>query len=140
MTLAEYVHERYHGRLYAKAQNVRSTIKKAYDDVFSEVDLLVCPTKPTKAPKFEEARNYVEEMEHFLSRGPGGNAAFTRNTLTFNYTGHPAISVPCALSEGLPIGMQLIAPHFQDHLILQVAYAFQELVDFSKFQPVLNAN
>jgi amidase len=140
MTLAEYVHERYHGRLYAKAQNVRSTIKKAYDDVFSEVDLLVCPTKPTKAPKFEEARNYVEEMEHFLSRGPGGNAAFTRNTLTFNYTGHPAISVPCALSEGLPIGMQLIAPHFQDHLILQVAYAFQELVDFSKFQPVVNAN
>ncbi|SEB72533.1 amidase family protein [Paenibacillus sp. GP183] len=134
MTLAEYLHERYHGRLYAKAQNVRKTVKKAYDKAFAEVDLLVCPTKPNKAPKFVEARNYVEAMEHYLNRG---GAAHSRNTMPFNYTGHPAISVPCAKSEGLPIGMQLIAPHFQDLLLLQTAYAFQETVDMSKLQTVL---
>jgi amidase len=135
MTLAEYVNQRYHGRLYAKAQNVRKTVKKAYDAAFADVDLLVCPTKPTKAPKFEQPGNYVEAMEQVIYR-PG--AMHSRNTGSFNYTGHPAISVPCAKSAGLPIGMQLIAPHFQDHLILQAAYAFQESMDLSKFEPVFS--
>jgi amidase len=65
MTLAEYVNQRYHGRLYAKAQNVRKTVKKAYDAAFADVDLLVCPTKPNKAPKFEQPRNHVEVQIDF---------------------------------------------------------------------------
>jgi amidase len=109
MTLAEYVNQRYHGRLYAKAQNVRKTVKKAYDAAFADVDLLVCSTKPNKAPKFEQRRNHVEGIKQFIYR-PG--AGHSRNTAPFNYTGHPAIIVPCAKSGGLPIGMQLIRSTF----------------------------
>ncbi|MBD2847036.1 amidase [Paenibacillus sp. IB182496] len=131
MTLAQYMQDRYHGRLYAKAQNVRKTVKRAYDAAFEEVDVLVCPTKPTKAPKYRQASTSGEAIEQILYRA---GEAHSRNTASFNYTGHPAISVPCAKSDGLPIGMQVIAPHFRDDLLLQVAYAFQESVDLDGIQ------
>jgi amidase len=129
-TFAEYLHDRYHGRFYAKAQNVRGAIRRAYDAALAEVDLLICPTKPTTAPRYVEPTNYVEEMEYFLSRGEPGNAAFSRNTAPFNYTGHPAISVPCAAVNGMPVGMQLVGRHFEDDIVLRAAYAFQEASGF----------
>lgn len=136
ITLAEYVHRRYHGRLYAKAQNVRKTVTRAYDAAFAEVDLLVCPTKPTRAPKFEQPQTYEEILERNLYRG---GAAHSRNTASFNFTGHPAISVPCAV-DGLPIGMQLIAPHFRDQVLLQAAYAYQESVRSGSAQDAVTAS
>jgi amidase len=129
-TFAEYLHTRYHGRFYAKAQNVRGAIRRAYDSALAEVDLLICPTKPTTAPRYVEPTNYVEEMEYFLSRGEPGNAAFSRNTAPFNYTGHPAISVPCAAVNGMPVGMQIVGRHFEDDVVLRAAYAFQESSGF----------
>jgi len=123
MTMAEYTNKRYHGALYAKAQNVRKSIRRAYDKAFEQVDILVCPTKPSRAPRFKQPENQLEDL---LQNVTGGNAAHFRNTACFNLTGHPAISIPCK-TDGLPIGMQLIAPHFSDHLLLQAAYAYQEL-------------
>jgi amidase len=125
-TFAEYLHARYHGRFYAKAQNVRGAIRRAYDSALSEVDLLVCPTKPTTAPRYVEPDDYVSDMENYLSRGEPGNAAFSRNTAPFNYTGHPAISVPSGIVNGLPVGMQIVGRRFEDDVVLRAAYAYQE--------------
>ncbi len=54
----------------------------------------------------------------------------TVNTAPFNYTGHPAIAVPCGKSAGLPVSMQLVARHFDDPLLLRVAAAYQHAVDW----------
>ncbi|HTJ57125.1 MAG TPA: amidase family protein [Devosiaceae bacterium] len=133
IALAEYVERNYHGRFYAKAQNMRAAVRKAYDDAFQNFDVLVCPTKPTRAPKFTEPRDHREELEFFLDRVVS-EAAFSRNTAPFNYTGHPAISVPCAMTGGLPIGVQLVGRHFEDALLLRVASTIQEIVGLSRFE------
>ncbi|WP_082651713.1 amidase family protein [Gorillibacterium timonense] len=124
LTTAEYLHRRYYGTLYAKAQNVRKGIRNAYDRAFADVDLLVCPTKPTRAPRFHAPKDTREALEQAI---PNAGAAHFRNTSCFNYTGHPAISIPCRV-DGLPIGMQLIGSHYSEHLLLQAAYAYQESV------------
>lgn len=133
VALAEYLERYYHGRFYAKAQNMRRTVRQAYDSAFKNFDVIVCPTKPTRAPKFVEPRNQREELEFFLERGVS-EAAFSRNTAPFNYTGHPAISVPCAMTDGLPIGIQLVGRHYEDGLLLRVASTIQEIVDLSRFE------
>jgi amidase len=89
--------------------------------------VLICPTKPNRAPKFTAPRDQREELEIFLDRVVS-EAAFSRNTAPFNYTGHPAISVPYAMSDGLPIGVQLVGRHFDDALLLRVAATIQGLV------------
>jgi amidase len=139
ITLAEYVERNYHGRFYAKAQNMRATVRKAYDDAFGSFDVLICPAKPTRAPKFTEPRDPREELEFFLDRVVS-EAAFSRNTAPFNYTGHPAISVPCAMTGGLPIGIQLVGRHFEDGLLLRVASTIQDIVGPSLFAPPSGAN
>ena len=53
------------------------------------------------------------------------------NICPFNYTGHPAISIPCGKSDGLPIGLQLVAPHFREDVLLQAAYAYEQSVDWA---------
>ena len=58
------------------------------------------------------------------------------NTCPFNYTGHPAISIPCAKSDGLPIGMMLVAPHFREDLLFQAASAYQQSVDWAALTSV----
>ncbi|MBW4085211.1 amidase family protein [Paenibacillus sp. S150] len=124
LTTAEYLHRNYYGTLYAKAQNVRKGIRRAYDKAFADIDLLVCPTKPTRAPKFKAPQSTKEALEQAIT---GGGPAHFRNTSCFNYTGHPAISVPCQV-DGLPIGMQLIGPHYSESLLLQAAYAYQQSI------------
>ena len=51
------------------------------------------------------------------------------NTAPFNYTGHPAISIPCGKSEGLPIGLQPVAPYFREDVLFQASYAYEKSVD-----------
>jgi amidase len=133
VTLSEYVHNRYHGRLYAKAHNVRKTVTKEYDKAFSEVDLLIMPTVPTTAPLYKVPENYETALKMTLLV----NAAPTdpvlirgKNTRQFNFTGHPAINVPCGKAGGLPIGLQLVARHFDEVTLLRGAYAVQQVVKY----------
>src|SRR6266545_6570234 len=87
---AELSHRNYHGRVYAKAQNVRPTYIKAYDAALADVDVLVMPTCIMTAPKNHRPGSYLEAVEdNLLSASRGGN----RNTLPFNYTGHPALAL-----------------------------------------------
>jgi amidase len=132
-----YLEQLYHGRLYAKAQNLRPTFVRQYNEAFREVDLLAMPTAPMKASPFKEIKDHEDAIDRTLF---GGKKAIDlevlgRNTAPFNYTGHPAISVPCGKSGGLPIGLQLVAPNFREDLLLRAAYAYQHSVDWVDMAP-----
>ena len=133
LMLGHYLQEYYGGRLYAKAQNVRPTFVKQYGDVFAHVDVLAMPTIPIKALFWPEPKDHEEALEHTLFGGELGMdwGVVAPNICPFNYTGHPAISIPCGKSDGLPIGLQLVAPHFREDVLLQAAYAYEQSVDWA---------
>jgi amidase len=123
--VAEFSRRNFHGRVYAKAQNVRATYVKAYDAALADVDVLIMPTCVLKAPRYEAPAGYLAAVEHDLKAT--SNPA-VRNTRPFNYTGHPALAVPCGKSGGLPVSMQLVGRFFDDPLLLRVGYAYQQSV------------
>jgi amidase len=127
---AELSRRNYHGGVYAKAQNVRPTYIKAYDAALKDVDVLVMPTCIMTAPKNHRPGSYLEAVEdNLMSASRGGN----RNTLPFNYTGHPALALPVGKSPaGLPVSMQLVGRFFDDPLVMRVAYAYQHATDWGK--------
>jgi amidase len=126
---AEVSRRHYHGRVYAKAQNVRPTYVKAYDAALADVDVLVMPTCLMTAPKNHTPGNYLEAVEDNLTPM---NRRGSRNTLPFNYTGHPALALPVGKSSaGLPVSMQLVGRFFDDPLLMRVAYAYQHATDWN---------
>ena len=127
---AELSRRNYHGRVYAKAQNVRPTYIKAYDAALAGVDLLVMPTCIMTAPKNHIPGSYLEAVEDNLATV---NSTSSRNTMPFNYTGHPALALPVGKSSaGLPVSMQLVGRFFDDPLIMRAAYAYQQSTDWDK--------
>ncbi len=116
----------YHGRYYAKAQNLRASLVKAYDDVLSDYDVLLMPTIPFQATEMPSPDcSIIENMSHALN--------MTNNTCQFNVTGHPAISVPCGMEGGLPVGCMLIGRHFDDLTVLQVADTLEKSGNWKSF-------
>lgn len=61
------------------------------------------------------------------------------NTAPFTLTDHPALSIPCGKFEGLPVGLMLVAQHFREDMLLQVAAVYQSLVDWASFFPPATA-
>ena len=119
MLLGQYMQEKYHGRYYAKAQNLGRRLKGAYDEAFGGYDILVMPTLPMKAtviPGPDASR------EEYVARA----LEMVPNTSSFNVTGHPAITVPCGTSEGLPIGMMLVGRTGEDATVLRAADAYEK--------------
>ncbi len=127
---AELSRRNYHGRVYAKAQNVRPAYIKAYDSALANVDLLVMTTCIMTAPKNHTPGSYLEAVEDNLA---AMNSGGSRNTLPFNYTGHPALALPVGKSSaGLPVSMQLVGRFFDDPLLMRTAYAYQQSTDWDK--------
>ncbi len=127
---AELSRRNYHGRVYAKAQNVRPTYVKAYDTALADVDALVMPTCLMTAPKNHTPGSYIEAVEDNLS---AMNRRGSLNTQPFNYTGHPALALPVGKSSaGLPVSMQLVGRFFDDPLLMRVAYAYQHSTDWDR--------
>jgi amidase len=123
---AELSRRTYHGRVYARAQNVRPTYIKAYDTALADVDVLVMPTCIMTAPRNYTPGSYLEAVEDNLTL-----RSSSRNTQPFNYTGHPALALPVGKSSaGLPASMQLVGRFFDDPLLLRVAYAYQHSIDW----------
>lgn len=126
MLMGEYMKRYYHGRYYAKAQNLRASLVKAYDDVLSDYDVLLMPTIPFQATVMPSPDcSIIENMSHALN--------MTNNTCQFNVTGHPAISVPCGMEGGLPVGCMLIGRHFDDLTVLQVADTLEKSGNWKSF-------
>jgi len=113
-----YLQEAYHGRYYAKAQNLARVLTTAYDAILDEVDLLLLPTMPTRARRLPAPGASLEERAAL--------GAPIGNTAPFDVTGHPAISVPCARSGGLPVGLMLVGRRWEDATVLRAAHAFEQ--------------
>jgi amidase len=120
--LGTYLRQHYHGRFYAKAQNLRTGLRASYDAVLQHVDVLAMPTTPMKAHAYRPQRGIQELITH------GWN--MLGNTVPFDMTGHPSISIPCTKSDGLPVGLMRTERHFDDATVLAVAHAFEQQVDW----------
>jgi amidase len=123
MLVGEYFIRSYRGHFYAKAQNLARALTKAYDDVFARYDLLLMPTLPMKATPIPPAN---APLALWCQRG----FEMLGNTCPFDVTGHPAMSIPCGMSQGLPIGMMLVARHYNESTIYRAAHAFEQLGDW----------
>lgn len=124
LLLGAYIKDHFHGTLYGKAQNLRSWLRQEYDRALAEVDVIAMPTTPMKAHKYEPGISRVE----MINRGWN----MLGNTVNFNLTGHPSLSIPCAKSNGLPVGLMLTGRHFEDATLFQVAHAYERAVDWQK--------
>lgn len=116
----------YRGRYYAKARNISIAAKAAYDAVFGQYDLLLMPTLPCVATPIPGKDASLEEivMRAF---------EMTATTSPFDVTGHPAMSIPCGLIDGLPVGLMLIAKDYDEATIYQAASAFEADGDWKSF-------
>jgi amidase len=123
MLIGEYFIRSYRGHFYAKAQNLGRALTKAYDDVLARYDLLLMPTLPMKATPLPPSN---APLALYCQRG----FEMLGNTCAFDVTGHPAMSVPCGMSQGLPIGMMLVARHYNESTIYRAAHAFEQLGDW----------
>ena len=111
------------GKYFLKALKVKSKLTKEIAQTFKKFDLLIAPTVPMLPFKIGE--KIEDPVALFL---------VDINTVTANLTGRPAISVPFALSGGLPIGMQLIADSGNDKLLLRAARALETTVSIEENQ------
>lgn len=106
----------YYDAYYKKAQNLRGTIVKAFDDAFKNVDVILAPTVPMTAFKSGEATS--DPVETYLT---------DICTVPINIAGLPSVSVPCGFNKkGMPIGMQIIGDKFKEGKILNVAYKYEQ--------------
>jgi amidase len=126
MMAGQYFIKHYRGHFYAKAQNLARLLRKSYDDVLARHDLLLMPTLPMKATPLPPAN---APLALYCQRG----FEMLPNTCPFDVTGHPAMSIPCGMSGGLPIGLMLIAKHYNEATIYRAAHAFEQLDDWRNF-------
>ena len=119
----------YYDAYYKKASQVRTLIKRDFDEAFKECDVLLTPTAPTPAFKIGEKTD--DPLQMYLS---------DIFTIPANLAGIPGLSIPCGFSrEGLPIGLQLLGKHFDEGRLLQVAYAFEQHTDYHLKKPVIGS-
>ncbi len=114
----------YYDAYYLKAQKVRSLIAAEFRSAFGTVDILVGPTSPTTA--FDIGAKIDDPITMYL------NDIYT---IGANLAGVPAMSVPCGFAGGLPVGLQLIGPHFGESRLLAAAHAYQRETDFHRRVP-----
>ncbi len=117
----------YYDAYYGKASQVRTLIMGDFKKAFDACDVVVCPVAPTAAFKIGEKID--DPLTMYLS---------DIFTLSANLAGIPGMSVPCGFSkDGLPIGLQIMGNHFNEEMILRVAYGFEQATEFHKRKPNL---
>jgi aspartyl-tRNA(Asn)/glutamyl-tRNA(Gln) amidotransferase subunit A len=109
----------YYDAYYGKAQRVRTVIKREHDTLFEHFDVLVSPTCPTTA--FSIGERAADPLAMYLT---------DLLTIPANMAGLPGLSIPCGLSEGLPVGLQLIGPQFSENALFRVAAALEAQIGF----------
>jgi len=122
VVLGQYLADEYRGHYYAKAQNLSRELARRYDEALADVDVLAMPTTPQTAHEVRDELTRLETIERALNMVP--------NTCPFDVTGHPAVSVPCGTSDGLPVGLMLVGERFDDATVLRAAEAFERNHDW----------
>lgn len=123
MMVGQWGLSHYRGRYYAKSHNVALSIKPAYDSLLSEYDVLLMPTLPITAQPLPGKDASITEI---VARA----FEMTNTTCPFDVTGHPAMSIPCGMIDGLPVGLMLVAGDYREATIYQAASAFESDCDW----------
>jgi amidase len=123
MLVGKYHLKHTRGRYYAKAQNLSRQLRAEYNKVFASYDLLLMPTTPMKATPLPPSD---ASLELWCQRA----FEMLPNTSPFDVTGHPAMSVPCGMSDGLPIGLQIVGRRYEESTIYRAAGAFEMAGDW----------
>ena len=111
---------------YILARQAQVELRRAFERIFNDYDILLTPATPMPAPPIQ-GQDALEQAR-----------LLTRFTAPFNLTGLPAISVPCGFThQGLPIGLQIVAAPWAEAAILQAAHAFEQGTDWHRRRPVL---
>lgn len=117
----------YYDAYYKKGQQVRTLIKRDFDEAFKRVDLVATPTSPTTAFRLGEKTG--DPLQMYLS---------DIFTISVNLAGVPALSLPCGFdTKGLPVGLQLIGRNFDEETILQAAFAYEQSTRWHTRRPSL---
>jgi aspartyl-tRNA(Asn)/glutamyl-tRNA(Gln) amidotransferase subunit A len=114
----------YYDAYYLKAQKVRTLIRQDFEKAFETCDALITPVAPTTA--FRIGEKVSNPLDMYLSD------VFS---VEVNMAGIPAMSVPCGISNGLPIGLQIIGPHLSEEMLLRIAYMYQSQTDWHTKHP-----
>ncbi len=115
----------YYDAYYKKGQQVRTLIKRDFDEAFKTVDVIATPTAPTAAFKIGEKAD--DPLQMYLS---------DIFTISVNLAGIPGISIPCGCTKhNLPIGLQLLGRHFDEEAILHAAYAYEQATEWHTRRP-----
>jgi aspartyl-tRNA(Asn)/glutamyl-tRNA(Gln) amidotransferase subunit A len=114
----------YHDQYYTRAQQVRTLIRRDFEEVFAKVDVIASPASPTTAFRIGELAN--DPLHMYLAD------VFT---IAANLGGICGLSVPCGFSEGLPVGMQLLGPALGEGAILKAAHAYEKATEWHKQRP-----
>jgi aspartyl-tRNA(Asn)/glutamyl-tRNA(Gln) amidotransferase subunit A len=109
----------YYDAYYGRAQRVRTKIAEDFRTAFEAVDFILTPTSPTVA--FELGERTGDPLSMYLS---------DYCTVPMSLAGIPAISIPCGLSEGLPVGLQVAGPAFSENRLLDTAHALEQVLAF----------
>jgi amidase len=115
--LGEHLRSHYFGTVYAQAQTVIPVLRAAYDAALAEVDVVLMPTTPTAAMELAPDASVYEMHRRSFS--------MTTDTPAHNATGHPALSIPGAESEGLPLGVTFVGKFFDDAKLLGLARTWE---------------
>jgi len=117
----------YYDAYYGKASQVRTLIMTDFQNAFEICDVILCPVAPT--PAFKIGEKIDDPLTMYLS---------DIFTLSANLAGIPGMSIPCGFSKhGLPIGLQLMAKHFNEEMLFKIAYNFEQATDFHLKKPKL---
>ena len=116
----------YYDAFYLKAQRVRTIIRREFEQAFEDVDAIVSATSPTVA--FELGAKTADPVQMYLS---------DVLTLPANIAGIPGISVPAGLSDGLPVGLQILGKALGEETIFRIAHAFERATDWHSLRPAL---
>lgn len=115
----------YYDAYYNKAMQVRTLIRKDFEEAFKQCDLLLTPTSPVAAYPLE---GKMDPLQIYM---------LDVTTIPVNMAGLPGISIPCGFADGLPVGMQLIGNILDEATILRAAYAFEQNTEYHKvFAPI----
>lgn len=117
MLAGELLHREYNGRYYHKAQNLSRQLAAAYDAALGSFHVLAMPTVPFVARPHPSSDDAAGEAHLETSQ--------TVNCAPFDCTGHPAMSLPCGLVDGLPVGLMLVAAQFGEPTLFRIAGAFE---------------
>ncbi len=110
----------YYDAYYRQAQKVRTLVSQEFDAVFQDVDAIISPTSPSVAFPMGSRS---DPLSMYLCDAC---------TLPTNLAGLPGISVPCGFVDGLPVGLQILAPRFEDARVFRVAHAYEQATDFHR--------